>query len=317
MGQHHTRVYDSLPNADLVGVFDTDEEQANKIASQYGVQAFSLSELLSRVDAVSIAVPTRFHYDIASQCLHAGCDVLIEKPIVRDISEGVNLIQLAERQDAVLQVGHIERFNPAVQALDDIVPDLDVIAFNAKRLGPPLDRHVEDSAVLDLMIHDIDIILSLVEEYPNSVASAGALENRHAIATMTFESGVIAELTASRLTQKKIRTLDIIARECLVQVDYIDRSIEIHRASTPKYIQEDENIRYQHESIVERPMVESTEPLRNELSAFIDAVKNRSTPIVTGEDALNAVRIANQLDRRDGMDIRKPGSAIKGEVSLD
>jgi predicted dehydrogenase len=111
--------------------------------------------------------------------------------------------------------------------------------------------------------------------------------------------------------------LDIIARECLVQVDYIDRSIEIHRASTPKYIQEDENIRYQHESIVERPMVESTEPLRNELSAFIDAVKNRSTPIVTGEDALNAVRIANQLDRRDGMDIRKPGSAIKGEVSLD
>jgi len=317
MGKHHARVYGALDGVNLVGVTDADEERAEEVATQHGTDAWPLDSLIEAVDVVSIAVPTEYHYEIALKCLQNGVDVLIEKPFVRDLSEGVELIRLAESNDAVLQVGHIERFNPAVLALDDILQDKSIVALNAERLGPPLQRDIRDSAVLDLMIHDIDIVCSLVGDSPTSIVGAGVRENRHATATLTFECDIIAELTASRLTQKKIRKLDIVAEECLVRVDYIDRSIEIHRASAPEFIQKDENIRYRHESIIERPMVDSTEPLRNELSSFVEAVRERSQPAVTGEDGLEAVHIAQQIDEADEVGASEVMVPDFREVSLD
>ena len=317
MGKHHARVYSALDSVNLIGVTDADEERADEVATQHGTDTWSSDSLIEAVDAVSIAVPTEYHYEIALKCLQNGVDVLIEKPFVRNLSEGTELIRLAESNDAVLQVGHIERFNPAVLALDDILQDRSIVALNAERLGPPLQRDIRDSAVLDLMIHDIDIVCSLAGNSPTSIVGAGVRNNRHATATLTFECDIIAELTASRLTQKKIRKLDIVAEECLIRVDYIDRSIEIHRASTPEFIQKDENIRYRHESIVERPMVDSTEPLWNELSSFVEAIRERSQPAVTGEDGLEAVHIAQQIDEANEMGASEVMVPDFREVSLD
>lgn len=140
MGQHHVRVYNELHGVELVGIADADAERAAEIATEYSTQSFDVDELIDRVDAVTIAVPTKFHYDLAQQCLDAGVDMLIEKPIVENPEHGRALIRDAERADATLQVGHIERHNPVVKTLEEIVPDLDVIAIEAERLGPTPDR---------------------------------------------------------------------------------------------------------------------------------------------------------------------------------
>jgi predicted dehydrogenase len=296
MGANHARVYESLPDVNLVGVTDVDQERAAAIAQAHGTRVLTEAELTEVADAISICVPTRFHHETAHHYLNGGCDVLVEKPFVRDIAKGEELIHLAEKQGRILQVGHVERFNPAVQMLNDVLEGLNIVAFNAERLGPPLDRHISDNAILDLMIHDIDIVVSLAGGSLTSIGGAGVRENRHVTATLGFEPDIVAELTASRLTQEKVRKLDIVAEECLVRVDYIDRSIAIHRASTPEYIRNDENIRYRHESIVERPMIESSEPLRNELSSFVETVQNGSKPVVSGEDGLVAVWIAKKIE---------------------
>jgi predicted dehydrogenase len=320
MGQHHARVYEALPEATLVGVTDADDERAADIAAQYGTVAYDFEELLDRVDAVTIAVPTQYHRDIASTCLEAGVDVLIEKPIARSVSEAEELIEIAAANDRILQVGHIERFNPAIEALQDFVDDLNIVSITAERLGPPPERRIDDSAVMDLMIHDIDIVLSLLDETPQTVTGAGVKQNRHATATMTFDSDTIAKLTASRLTQKKVRKLDIVAEECLVRVDYMSKDVEIHRQSRPEYITDDVDIHYRHESIVERPMVDSTEPLANELSAFIDAISNRTIPVVDGEDGLTALQLARHIDQfrvEDADSVDEAFPPATSEVSLD
>ncbi|SEM02331.1 Gfo/Idh/MocA family protein [Haloferax larsenii] len=296
MGQHHARVYSELPGANLVGVTDVDDDQAQTIARKHGTTAFEMDALLEHVDAVSIVVPTQFHLGTAEQCLTAGVAPLIEKPVVEDKQEGQQLLSLREETGLPVQVGHIERFNPAVQSLTDVVSDLNILSIKAERLGPPPSREIGDSAVLDLMIHDLDIIMSLVDSDPVEVHSAGVRENKHATATVTFESGTIADLTASRLTQRKVRQLVVTAEECLVEVDYMDQSVEIHRRSVPEYIETNGDVKYRHESIIERPTVNRGEPLKQELKSFVETVKNDSEPVVTIEDGLNALELAQQID---------------------
>jgi len=319
MGQHHVRVYEALPEAELIGVTDADADRAEEIAAEYDTDAYDLETLLGQVEAVSIAVPTRYHVEIASTCLKAGVDVLIEKPIASTAAEAKDLIQLADTHDRLLQIGHIERFNPAVQTIEEFIDSLQIIAVNAERMGPPPDRRIDDSAVLDLMIHDIDIVLSLIDETPETISGAGVQNNRHATATMAFEDEIIANLTASRVTQQKVRKLEVIAEECLVRVDYMSKDVEIHRQSRPEYITDDEDIRYRHESIVERPIVDSTEPLANELSSFVESVQERSQPVVDGEDGLRALQIAKHIDRFrvDGADDTAVTGQPAPEVYLD
>lgn len=295
MGRHHARVYTELPGVTLGGVSDADAERAEAIASEYGVSSFDLDSLLENVDVVSVAVPTRYHADTVEQCLRYGVNVLVEKPYVQDHSDGVRLAELARENGLVLQVGHIERFNPATRVLADIVPDLDVVAIDVERLGPPVDRDTDDSVVMDLMVHDIDIVLSLVGSDVTSLAAASN-RNSHATVQLEFEDGSMSTLTASRLTQQKVRRLSVTALSCRVNVDFIRQTVEIHRRSYPEFVETDGDIRYRHESVVEHPTVENGEPLKAELSSFIEAVRQGEEPIVTAEDALDVLELARRIE---------------------
>lgn len=296
MGENHARVYSELADAELVGIADRDRRRASEVAHEYGTRPRSPAELLEVADAVSCAVPTSQHYPIARDCLEAGVDVLVEKPFVNDLEQGRELAELAHARDAVLQVGHVERFNPAVDTLMDVASSLDVIAVTANRLGPPTDREIDDNVVIDLMIHDIDILLNLFGEAPTAVSSVGCRDGRYASAHLEFESGQVGTLTASRLTQRRVRRLDLTATDCQVTVDYLDQSVRIHRRSRPEYEPDDGDLLYRHESVTERPFVESEEPLRRELSSFLRAVRERTQPDVTAEDALRVLSVAKEID---------------------
>lgn len=295
MGQNHVRIYRDLPGVELVGVYDAAMERAEDVADDFDTRALTMDELLEEADAVSIAVPTQYHFDAARECIDAGVNVLVEKPFVEDPQNGQTLVDFAEERDVVLQVGHVERFNPAVRTLMDLVDDLNVIAVTAERLGPPLDREIDDSAVMDLMIHDIDIVLAIVDDDVRSVNAVGTQEGAYGAANLQFDDGTVAELTASRVTQEKVRQLTISAAEARVKVDYIDQSIEIHRQSAPEYV-DDGDVRYRHENVVEKLTVDQGEPLKKELAAFTDAVRTGSDPVVSGEDGLRALEVTRELD---------------------
>lgn len=296
MGEHHARVYSELHTAELVGVTDVDEERAAETAAEHGTSAMECSELLDAVDVVSVAVPTAYHYETVLKCIDHGVHVLVEKPFVSERENGRELAERADAAGVTLQVGYIERFNPATRVLADIVPDLDVVAIDIDRLGPPVDRQGEDSVVMDLMVHDIDILLSLVDSGIESL-SATARDEGHAAVQFQFADESIAALTASRLTQQKVRKLSVTAISCRVNVDFISQTVEIHRHSVPEYVESDGDIRYRHESVIERPIVENGEPLKAELGAFVTAARDGTTPLVTAEDALRVLEVAERIER--------------------
>lgn len=298
MGQNHARVYRELPDVELYGVYDADHQRARAVAEDYNTVARSMADLLEGADVASVAVPTEYHYDTARECIDADVDVLVEKPFVPEPSEGQDLVELADRRDVTLQVGHIERFNPAIRKLMDIVEGLDVIAVEARRLGPPVDgdREIDETAVMDLMVHDLDIVTALVDEPVNRVDAVGTARARYAAANLEFASGVVGQLTASRVTQEKERRLTLSAESCRVKVDYIDQAIEIHRQSFPQYIEEDGDVHYHHENVVERVSVAKEEPLKAELSSFVGAATGGTEPVVSGEDGLRALRLARTIE---------------------
>ncbi|MFC7134043.1 MULTISPECIES: Gfo/Idh/MocA family oxidoreductase [Salinibaculum] len=295
MGAHHARVYSELPNVTLAAVADVDREQAGAVASRYGTRSLTTDDLVDRVDVATIAVPTANHYDVARECIDRGVDVLVEKPLVDDVERGHRLARRAREAGVTLQVGHIERFNPAVRALEDILPDLDVVAVDVQRLGPPLDRDVSDSVVYDLMVHDIDLLFHLLDSDIDSL-TATAANDQHVSAQLSFADGSIGELTASRLTQQKVRTLAVTAMECRVTADFINQSVEIHRQSLPEYVEQNGDVRYRHESVVERPVVDTGNPLKRELQSFLDAVRDGTTPAVTAEDGLRVIEVADRIE---------------------
>ncbi|RRJ30557.1 Gfo/Idh/MocA family protein [Halocatena pleomorpha] len=297
MGQNHARVYNELSETELVGVADANASRAQSVASEYGTDAYSIASLLDQVDMVSVAVPTQYHSTIARDCITAGVDLLIEKPFVGDPAEGRDLIERATERDVILQVGHIERFNPAVRALMGMVDDLDIIGLNVERLGPPPSRAIEDTAVMDLMIHDVEIMLAIVGEPVVSVQAAGNHKGRYAESLLEFESGIVGQLSASRVTQRKIRRLTISAESCWVELDYINQSVEVHRQSSSEFVNKGD-IHHRHSNVVERLSIDQTEPLKNELTSFAATVQNREDPIVTGEDGLRALELTQTIDTK-------------------
>ncbi|MFB6075084.1 MAG: Gfo/Idh/MocA family oxidoreductase [Haloarculaceae archaeon] len=298
MGQHHARVYAHHDNVSLVGVADADAGAAQRIAAEYDTDPLATEDLLEVVDAVSVVVPTRYHYEVARKALYRDVDVLVEKPLVKEPAEGARLVDLANERDRVLQVGHVERFNPAIRTLRDVLTDEEVIGIEAQRLGPPVDRDSTDSVVRDLMVHDLDIALSLVDGDVASVAATGARDGQHVVAHLQFEGDVVGQFTASRVTQQKVRRLAVTTEDCRINVDYADQDVEIHRLSVPAYVETDGDVRYRHESVIERPTVENGEPLAKELDEFVEAVVTGSRPPVTGEDGLRALELACEVDRQ-------------------
>lgn len=297
MGRHHARAYRESPNAELVGVSDVDDERAASVASEYGTQALSTESLLEAADAVSVAVPSRFHRAVGMAAIEAGVHTLIEKPIASTMADAEALVTAAAEAGVTLQVGHVERFNPAIRTVSEFVDDLDIIGVDARRLGPPVEdgRDVGDGVVLDLMIHDLDIVRSLVGSDVVDVTACGSPDGQYVAATLGFENDVVGSLTASRVTQRKVRELTLTATECQVTVDYIDRSVRIHRRTTPEFLVDNGDLRYRSERTVERPTVDNGEPLKAELDAFLEAVRDGTEPIVTGRDGVEALSLAHRI----------------------
>ncbi|WP_238547500.1 MULTISPECIES: Gfo/Idh/MocA family protein [Haloferax] len=295
MGTNHVRVYSELRDVELVGVADADMDRAVAVADDFDTDAHPIDALLDRVDVVTVAVPTPYHGSVARQCIEAGVHTLVEKPFVDDLTVGEELSALATWHGVTLQVGHIERFNPAVRALDGLLEAVEPVAITANRLGPPLNREMGDGVIMDLMIHDIDVILSLVDAEVQTVTGTSAADEQYATAQLTFGNGVIGSLTASRLTQQKTRTLDITARDRLIRVDYLNQSVQIFRQSRPDYLRDEGNIRYRHEVVMEQPMIETGEPLKFELEAFVDAATNGGSVRVSAADGLRAIDVAQRI----------------------
>ena len=209
MGRKHARVYRELADTELVGVADMDSEAAERVARKYETVAYDTDDLLGVADAVSIAVPTTAHAPVLQQCIDAGVHALVEKPFVDDLATGRELAAQAEEAGLTVQVGHVERFNPAVRTLMRVLPTLDVLAVDARRLGPPTNRELDGTVVSDLMIHDIDVVNAAVDARPGTLGATGAAGGNYATVQCVYEDDTVATFTASRVTRRKVRRLEI------------------------------------------------------------------------------------------------------------
>ena len=308
MGQYHARVYAELWDVDFVGVVDVDLDRAAAVAAQYDTLAFQdHRDLLGKVDVVSVVVPTEQHFTVTRDLLEAGVGVLVEKPMTPTLEEARALFALARRTGAVLHVGHVERFNGAVQELKKIVEN--PILIESRRLGPFTPRVQKDTVVMDLMIHDIDIVLNLIDSAPRKINAFGvcAVTDVADVANVqiAFESGAIATITASRATEEKIRTLAITQPGAYIVLDYLVQDIQIHRRAAQESTPNRESIRYRQASFVEHLFVHKDNPLKLEIIHLIRAVEQAATGVAVdlaeGEN-LRSLAMALELERmiRDG-----------------
>ncbi len=287
LGQHHARVYAGLSGVDLVGVHDADPSRAREVAERHGGRAFPTVEaLLGEVRAVSVAVPTVDHHRLARQALEAGRDVLVEKPMTSTLEEADDLIALADERKAVLQVGHIERFNPATDVLKATVRKPRFIEVH--RLGSFSPRSLDVDVVLDLMIHDLDIVLCLDGSEAVQIDAVGVpvLTPKVDIANvrLRFASGLIANLTASRVSVDKVRKFRVFSPRTYISVDFTRREAQVAR------LKEGEGGRPQ--IATEKTAAPDQEPLQRQLEGFVAAVRDRSRPVVPGSDGRRALALA-------------------------
>lgn len=303
MGASHARVFSSLAHlCTLRGVYDENIAVSRQAALDYRTTAFDLLEdLLAVVDAVSVAVPTSAHYELAKVAIDAGKHILLEKPIAATSAQGRDLVARARANGVVLQVGHIERFNPAVGLLPEILADKRIVALDFHRMSPYSSRIFDADVVSDLMIHDIDILQSLIPGPELRIEAAGTapysrLRADYAVATLTYADGVIASLTASRVTEQKIRTLCITTLEAYVELDYLERRILVNRATLPNF--SGGGASYRQENIVEKVYVPNREPLVAEIESFLQCVRTGNKPLVTGEEGVAALETVERIQSR-------------------
>ncbi|MCI0548148.1 MAG: Gfo/Idh/MocA family oxidoreductase [Candidatus Rokubacteria bacterium] len=303
MGNYHILVLAELWDVELVGVVDTDFERAERAASVYGTRAFrDHRELAGLVDVAAVAVPTDRHFAVTKDLLEAGVHVLVEKPMAATLEEAKELFAIARHVNRVLHVGHVERYNGAVQELKKIVER--PILIESRRLGPFVPRVQRDSVIMDLMIHDIDIVLGLVDSDPRKVTAVGAsvLSPAADVANVqiVFDSGAMATITASRATEEKIRTLAITQPEAYIVLDYADQDIQIYRRAAQEYRLDRESIRYRQASFVERLYVHKENPLKLEIRHLIGAARaaeaSRPVELAESED-LRSLAVALEIER--------------------
>ncbi len=290
IGQNHARVLSQLPGVKLAGIYDIDQARAAELASACGTRAAtSLAELASWTDAVTIATPTVFHYETAMVLLEAGKHILIEKPITDNTEQALELADLARAKSLVLQVGHIERFNPVMSLLEAHLTSPRFI--EAHRLSPFPNRSIDIGVVLDLMIHDIEIVLNLVRSPLASVDAVGVpvLTRREDIANarLRFENGCVANLTASRISPERLRKLRVFQGDAYLSLDYQAQEGKIYRRDGMAIVCED-------------VVVEKDEPLKLELAAFADCARHGLRPRVGGREAAAALDLAMRITRLIG-----------------
>ncbi len=295
LGKFHAEKYAALPDAELVAVVDVDRLKADELAQQLGTRASTdYRELLDKVDAVSIVVPTQFHHEVAKAFLERGVHVLLEKPITTTLAEADELMRLAADKKLVFQVGHLERFNPVLMALDGVLNNPRFI--ESLRIAPFKPRGTDVNVVLDLMIHDIDIIQHLVGSRVKQINSIGAPvftgEEDIANARIQFENGCVANVTASRISFKSERKMRIFQADAYITVDFQNKKVAIFRKGDGEMMPGVPKIDVDEKSF------EQVDALKSEIEAFLKSVATGSPPAVSGEDGKTALEIALMISKK-------------------
>ncbi|MBN1407775.1 MAG: Gfo/Idh/MocA family oxidoreductase [Calditrichaceae bacterium] len=314
LGKLHASLYKDVPDAELIGVFDNDEKKCKATADELNVKAFSnLVQMFEAVEAVNIVTPTTTHYDIASQALSLNKHVFIEKPITKTEEEAQELIRLAQSKNKIIQVGHIERFNAAMLALTDV--PLEPLFIEAHRLASFNPRGTDVAVILDLMIHDLDLILHMVKSKPVKISASGvgviSANVDIANARIEFENGCVANITASRLSAKKMRKMRIFQKNAYISMDFSEGFSEIFYipgvnqepfrdgtlAMSLGQLEEGTHKRDIKYNRLERKNVN---PLQMELAKFVECIKNDIEPVITAKDGLEALKLANLVLKEIG-----------------
>ena len=300
-GRHHLRILSQSPGAELAGVVDADPARASAAAAQYGCPAYgSLAELAGKIDAAVVAVPTSAHADVGCALLESGTDVLVEKPIAPEIASAKRLVDTAVRTGRILQAGHLERLNPAVAALKKVITI--PLFFEIHRLSLFSPRSLDVDVVLDLMIHDLDIVLDLVGAMPEEIRAAGIsiLSDKVDIANvrLAFPNGCVANLTASRVSTERVRKLRLFQPHQYISLDYQKQEAVAFTVSG-------------NQQIGFQPLaVAKDEPLKLEIESFLEAVRTRSRPKVSGEDGLRALEVGLAILAK----IKEHASLVEGQI---
>ncbi len=285
LGQHHARIYSEIEGAELIAVVDIDRKKADTFAAKYKCKAFyDYRDIFDTVDVLSIVTPTTTHYSIALDCLKAGKDILIEKPITVNVEEADELIAESEKKGCIIQVGHLERYNPAVLAASGMFKE--PMFIESERLSPFLGRGTDVDVTLDLMIHDIDIILSLVAMPVKEIRAVGAkvLTDKIDVAKawLEFENGCIALATVSRLSPDKYRRLKVFQKDSYISIDY-------QKSEIKRYFKNEKGISFD----ITKP--EEREPLKEELKDFLFCVQGRRKPKVSAVEGKDALKIVMEI----------------------
>ncbi|MBI2263693.1 MAG: Gfo/Idh/MocA family oxidoreductase [Armatimonadetes bacterium] len=297
MGQHHARVCSEDPRVKLVGLVDTNEVIAREVSKKCKTKYhLDYRKLFGQVDAVNIAVPTFLHYQITKDFLEQGVHVLLEKPMTKNLLEAENLIRIARSAGVLLAIGHIERFNPAVKDLRGLVTK--PVFIDAHRMGPPTTRNLDVGVVLELMIHDLDIVLSVVKAPVKRVHALGlsVYSNYEDIAQaqLLFENGCLVGLSASRVSAEKVRGLEITQEDAFISLDYMAQNITLRRQVSGNFVFNPKAC-YRREVVEEQPLISKDEPLKLEIVNFLDSITGKGKPVVTGADGKNALDLALRI----------------------
>ncbi|RKX98478.1 MAG: gfo/Idh/MocA family oxidoreductase, partial [Spirochaetes bacterium] len=281
-------------DVEFVGVYDINRKRSEIIARRYNIKYFeTMDDILENVDAVCIAVPTKYHFEVAKKTLEEDKHTLLEKPIARTVEEARELVKIAEERGLIFQVGHVERFKGAVTELRKIVNDPYLI--EARRLSPWINKDWDTGVVLDLMIHDIDIVLSLIKSNVVHIDAVGkrvkSLYEDVASALLQFENGAIASITSSRLSETRIRAMAISQDKAFIYLNFETQDINIYRGASASFFVSKKEITYKHETIVERVLVQKENALKEELVHFIECIKGETKPIITGEDDVKTLSV--------------------------
>ena len=308
MGKNHLRTYKNLNGFELVGVYDIFADAAKSAAEMFGIKAFSsLEEVAANVDAVSVVTTSVTHAEVGEFFLNKGIHCLIEKPLATTEDECKRLISAAEKNNVTLLVGHIEQFNPAVEQLHKILNNTNQIcSLEARRMSAASGRITDVDVAMDLMIHDAEVILSLVKSpvinvHASAVRNAKSPSGKDYItALVEFANGVTATLTASRITQSRVRTLTVTTNDNYIDMDFINQSIAVHSQGRMHNVNQNdlpENMRYGLKGSIENLFIMQAQPLNSELTHFANCINGKENPRITGQQALDALKVIWEVQK--------------------
>ncbi|HEV7488766.1 MAG TPA: Gfo/Idh/MocA family oxidoreductase [Thermoanaerobaculia bacterium] len=295
LGRLHARILTEMPEADVAGFVEPDDAIAADIAATLRLKRLeSVAALAREIDCAVVATPTTTHFDVARELLEAGCDVMVEKPIAPTVDDARRLIDIANSNNRILQVGHVERYNPAITAVAPLLKN--VLYVEAERLGVFVGRSLDIDVLLDLMIHDLNLVLSFLGQKVVDVRAVGVAVMTEKVditnVRIEFENGAVANLTASRVSQDRVRKIRFFSREAYISVDTKEQEVKGYRLAGKTVLPIE-------------VIVTKQEPLRAELEAFVECVRTRKRPLVSGEDGLAAVELAIRVAKAIDESLRR------------